>query len=132
MDGLRAGVRDVHGLDGDVTFRVHKLAVLGDYALTTVTPLNPDGSRISTYEDAEDMYCDKEIIALLRGSNGRGWRVIGREVGPCDYAWPYLFEQNPGYPAALLRYWENMETSAETGGSSGLAQELFEEIHDPG
>ena len=45
---------------------------------------------------------------LLRRTSGRGWRVFEREVGPCDYAWSYIFEQNPSYPAVLLREWANV------------------------
>ena len=65
FDGLRAGVRDVPGLGGRIIFHVHRLALLGEYALLTVTPLHPDGSHIAAYENDENMYCDKEIIALL-------------------------------------------------------------------
>jgi hypothetical protein len=88
---------------------VHKLAVLGDWSLLTVTPLNPDGSHIVAYEENDEMYCDKEIIALMHRDNAGKWSIVQRDVGPCDYAWPYLFEEHPEYPAALLKYWEKME-----------------------
>jgi hypothetical protein len=38
------------------------MAVAGRWALAKVTPLNPDGSRITEYEDREEMMCDREII----------------------------------------------------------------------
>lgn len=104
MDGLRAGVRDVRGLNRPIVFRVHKLAVLGDWALTTVTPQTPQGARIPEYE--RELECDREIIALLQRRGG-AWRLVERDVGPCDYAWPDIFRER-GYPAALLAYWENL------------------------
>ena len=106
LDGLRAGITDVPGLERDVLFRVHKLAVLDGYALATVTPISPVGDRI--YEFEKDLPCDREILALLRDTES-GWRVVERDVGPCDYVWPMVFEQNPEYPAELLRFWERMD-----------------------
>ncbi|HEX2079656.1 MAG TPA: hypothetical protein VHG08_18155 [Longimicrobium sp.] len=104
MDGIRAGIRDVRGLDRPVVFRVHKLAVLGDWALTMVTPQTPEGARIPEYE--RELECDREIIALLHRREN-GWRLVERDVGPCDYAWRDIFREQ-GYPAALLEYWENL------------------------
>jgi hypothetical protein len=104
MDGLRASVRDVPGLDRPVVFRVHALAVLGDLALATVKPSHPDGRTVVEFENAMD--CDHSIVALLRREGGQ-WRVIEREVGPCDYGWPELFAEK-GYPPELLRAHERI------------------------
>ena len=108
LDGLRAGIDDVPGLERDVLFRVHKLAVLDDYALATVSPMAPGGDPIYEYE--KDLPCDLEIVALLHVGE-EGWRVVERDVGPCDYIWRSVFEHNPDYPTALLRFWEGMDTS---------------------
>lgn len=108
LDALRAGITDVPGLERDVLFRVHKLAVLDAYAMATVSPMAPGGDSIYEYE--KDLPCDLEIIALLvRGE--QGWRVAERDVGPCDYIWPSVFEHNPVYPDALLRFWEQMDAT---------------------
>lgn len=108
LDALRDGVRDVRGLRRDVLFRVHKLAVLDDYALVTVTPIAKDGDTIPDYE--ADRMCDREILALLVRGN-KVWQVAERDVGPCDYIWPTVFAQNPDYPDALLRFWEQMDAT---------------------
>lgn len=106
LDALREDVTDVQGLRRDVIFQVHRLAVLDDYALVAATPLAKDGDTIPDYE--ADRPCDLEILALLERAP-EGWRVAQRDVGPCDYIWPTVFEQNPEYPVALLTFWEQME-----------------------
>ena len=108
LDGLRAGVTDVAGLRRDVLFRVHKLAVLDAYALATVTPIAPGGDLIYEYETSRE--CNSEILALLQFREA-GWNVIQRDVGPCDYIWRAVFEENPEYPATLLSYWEEMPSA---------------------
>ena len=105
MDGLRAHVRDVEGLDRSIVFKVHKLGVLNGWALMTVTPLTPEGTRIAAYE--ENLPCDLEIIALLRYQDEQ-WTVVERDVGPCDFAWDYIFDQNE-YPEPLFDYWMAQE-----------------------
>ncbi|MEO0559173.1 MAG: hypothetical protein AAF170_13425 [Bacteroidota bacterium] len=106
LDALRENVRDVRGLERDVLFRVHKLAVLDDYAMATVSPISPIGDPIYEFENSLD--CDRQIYALVQFRED-GWTVAERDVGPCDYSWPIYFEQNPDYPDALLRYWEQMD-----------------------
>ncbi|GAB5534641.1 MAG: hypothetical protein Rubg2KO_08900 [Rubricoccaceae bacterium] len=108
LDGLRAGVADVRGLERDVLFRVHKLAVLDAFALASVTPISPVGETI--YEFEKDLECDRQIIALLQFREA-GWEVVERDVGPCDYIWRALFEQTPEYPGTLLSYWEDMPSA---------------------
>ena len=108
LDALRENVRDVQGLERDVLFRVHKLAVLNDYAMTTVSPISPLGDPI--YEFETNLDCDRQIYALVQFREA-GWEVVERDVGPCDYSWPIYFEQNPDYPLPLLRFWEQMDAT---------------------
>lgn len=108
LDGLRAGVSDVRGLERDVLFRVHKLIMLEAYALASVTPISPVGDTI--YEFEKDLECDRQIHALLQFRE-TGWEVVERDIGPCDYIWRALFEQNTEYPDALLRTWEDMDAT---------------------
>jgi len=95
-------------LERDVLFRVHKLAVLDDYAMATVTPISPVGDTI--YEFEKDLPCDREVVALLQFRID-GWDVVERDVGPCDYIWPSVFRETRDYPLRLLRFWEEMDAA---------------------
>lgn len=104
MDGLRAGVRDVDGLDGDIVFKVHKLSVLGPYAILTVTPVTRDLREIPAF--ADECMCDCEIIAFMM-RQGAAWRVVERQVDPCDAPWEDFFRSHPRYPIALYHHWQS-------------------------
>ena len=108
LDGFRAGIADVPGLERDVVFRVHRVAVLGGYALATVTPVSPLGDPI--YEYQKDRPCGEEIHALLE-ERPSGWRVVERVLGPCDDGWFTVFGANPDYPVDLLIYWSQLDAT---------------------
>ena len=108
LDGLRAGLADVPGLERDVVFRVHKVAVLGDYALATVTPISPLGDPIYEYQKGRP--CGEEIHTALEARTS-GWRVVERVLGPCDDGWFAVFGESDAYPVDLLIYWDQLDAA---------------------
>ena len=98
VDALRANVKNVKGLGGDIIFVINRVQVKNGWAFIVASPKSPDGQLLTTFQEWCD--ADQDVIGLLK-KRGNSWRVVARDVCPSDVSYGD-WDKRYGAPRAIL------------------------------